>query len=531
MLTFIRGESPFFGPGQIYVKLLPDGEPVQLTRDNFLKMSPKFSPDGTRIAYSTGSGDASNSLDTWLVPALGGQPQKLLTNAEGLTWINNASEPSRILFSELTGRGGQMSLVTATESRADARTVYLPRSESGMAHRSYLSPDGKWLLAIEMEKGSWLPCRLVPFDGSSVGKPVGPAPAQCTDAAWSPDGKWMYFSTNTGGGTHTWRQQFPDGTPEQITSGVTQEDGIHFAPDGKSFVTSIGTSQSTVWAHDASGTRQITSEGYSFRPAISPDRRKVYYLVRGESTGSFIAGGLWAVDLASGQKQRLLPDFQMQYFSISSDGQRIVFVGDSAGNGVWIAPLNAQTPPRRLSSSAAFSAFFGAPGEVIFDSDENGTLFMYRIGEDGSGLRKLPTASNIFAVAVSPDGQWIAAQDSRQWGALKLFPRDQGEPVVVCESCSPPHGTDPMPADGGWTPDGKFMYLRIDGSTHTVPLRDGKMLPQIPAGGFASKDVLAKVSGVRTVSGEAIVFAGPDPETYAFTKITTQRNLYRVPVP
>ena len=33
MLTFIRGPSTFFGPGQIYVKMLPDGEPVQLTRD------------------------------------------------------------------------------------------------------------------------------------------------------------------------------------------------------------------------------------------------------------------------------------------------------------------------------------------------------------------------------------------------------------------------------------------------------------------------------------------------------------------
>ena len=55
MLTFIRGESTFFGPGQIYVKLLPDGEPVRLTNDTFDKMSPKFSPDGARIGYRRGS--------------------------------------------------------------------------------------------------------------------------------------------------------------------------------------------------------------------------------------------------------------------------------------------------------------------------------------------------------------------------------------------------------------------------------------------------------------------------------------------
>ena len=52
MLTLIRGPETFAGPGQIYVKTLPDGEPVQLTSDGVKKMSPMFSPDGSRIAYS-----------------------------------------------------------------------------------------------------------------------------------------------------------------------------------------------------------------------------------------------------------------------------------------------------------------------------------------------------------------------------------------------------------------------------------------------------------------------------------------------
>ena len=367
-------------------------------------------------------------MDTWVVPVLGGQAQRLLTNAEGLTWINNVTEPSRVLFSELTGHGAQMSLVTSTESRIEARTVYLPPSENVMAHRSYASPDRKWLLAVEMDN-AWLPCRLVPFDGSSLGKPVGPAPAQCTDAAWSPDGKWMYFSTDTGGGTHTWRQRFPDGTPEQVTFGVTQENGIDFAPDGRSFVTSIGTSQSTVWVHDTHGTRQITSEGYGFRPSISPDGQKLYYLVRGASRGAFISGGLWIADLTSGQKQRLLPDFQMQYYSISADGRRIAFTDDTAEGGVWLAPLDGRAAPRRLSTGpAAWVVYFGAPGEIIFlggDKAKGGALFAYRINEDGTGLKKMVDTDNILPFSVSPDGQFLVAQDSRVWGALKVFVQRQ----------------------------------------------------------------------------------------------------------
>jgi len=40
-----------------------------------------------------------------------------------------------------------------------------------MAHYSYLSPDRKWVLIVEMDHTTaWQPCRLVPFDGSSMGR-------------------------------------------------------------------------------------------------------------------------------------------------------------------------------------------------------------------------------------------------------------------------------------------------------------------------------------------------------------------------
>ena len=80
MLTFIRGPETFIGPGQVY-KPLPDGEPVQLTRDNFERISPAFSPDGSRIAYTVTDGIA---WDTWAVPLLNGQARLWLADASGL---------------------------------------------------------------------------------------------------------------------------------------------------------------------------------------------------------------------------------------------------------------------------------------------------------------------------------------------------------------------------------------------------------------------------------------------------------------
>src|SRR4051794_12158109 len=85
----------------------------------------------------------------------------LLANASGLTWIEAGQRQSWLLFSELTGRGHQMAIVTSTEHRGQHRNVYMP-AETGMAHRSYLSPDRKHVVLVEMDRGSWLPCRLMP---------------------------------------------------------------------------------------------------------------------------------------------------------------------------------------------------------------------------------------------------------------------------------------------------------------------------------------------------------------------------------
>ncbi len=254
MLAFFRGNYVFSPSGQLYIKLLPDGEPVQLSHDEALKMRAAFSPDGSRIAYGLIQGD----WKTMVVPVLGGQPQLLLSNATGLTWTN----PHHVMFSEIRS-GWHFAVVTAAESRAEERDVYLPASESGMAHFSHVSPDGKWVLVEEMDTGGWLPCRLVPFQGGA-GKRVGPLDGQCTASAWS----------LTANGCIS----LPTPEAMAITSGArlspmehrcklpiepSEEEGIAMAPDGRSFITSVGTEERTVWVHEPQGDRQVSSEGYA----------------------------------------------------------------------------------------------------------------------------------------------------------------------------------------------------------------------------------------------------------------------------
>jgi Tol biopolymer transport system component len=81
-----------------------------------------------------------------------------------------------------------------------------------------------------------------------------------------------------------------------------------------------------LWVHDSRGDRQITSEGYVFMPSLSADGKKLYYLVRSYGLRSWNQGGLWVADLETGQRQRLLAEFQIIHYSISADGPRVVFV-------------------------------------------------------------------------------------------------------------------------------------------------------------------------------------------------------------
>ena len=521
MVTFLRGEMSFFGPAQVYVKLLPDGEPAQLTHDNLSKMSPVFSPDGSRIAYTVV--EPNFAWDTWLVPVLGGEARLWLPNASGLTWTGN----QRLLFSEVKS-GLHMALVAASESRVGAHDVYVPPHERGMAHRSHLSPDGKSVVLVEMDNGGWLPCRLVPFDGSSAGRQIGPAGGSCTNAAWSPDGQWIYLSSDAGGSFHVWRQRFPDGEPEQITSGPTEEEGVAIAPDGRSLVTSVGNALSTAWVHDTSGEHQVSSEGFADLPQLSPDGKKLYYLHRKGLGASnvFQRGELWEADLATERVEPLLPGFLVSGYGISADAKRVVFAALDPGgkSNLWVASLDRRFAPRQLPVGNGDFPFFDAQGDIFFRAAEGKFNFVYRVNGDGTGQQKVVSSPVTFLDSVSRDGQWILAEApitaEEPTLALTAFPVNGAPPRRICEGCA-----------AAWDATEKYLYVWLGSSpkTYLVPLPPGKALPNVPASGINSEADLTRLGGTKTADGA--VSPGPSPTVYAFTRRSVHRNLYRIPLP
>ena len=537
MITFIRGASSFITSGQVYVKLLPDGEAKALTQDDLTKMSPVFTPDGSRIAYTTV--DAQNEWDTWIVPVLGGEPRRWLPNASGLVWVGK----QKLLFSEKIrgSEGNHMKVVVADESRAAARDLYVPMPKGAMAHRSYPSPDSNWALIAEMtDRGIFTPCRLLRIDGSFPGRQVGPPGAPCLFAAWSPDGKWMYLVSSAGGAYHVWRQRFADrnplGAPEQITSGPTEEEGIAMDPDGASFITAVGLKRRSVWLHDSKGERTVSLEGFARAPKFTPDGTRLLYIVnRGESP---VRGELWMAELRSGLSEPLLPGFLIGTggasaarvpYDISPDGQQVVVEAfdTEKKSRLWIAPIDRRSPPHQIRNVEGDGPVFGGTDEVLFRGREGDYGFAYRVRVDGSGLRKANDRPVIETMDVSPDGRWLIvyARPSREEaGGTLALPLGGGSPVQVFG-----RGISVR-----WSRDGRHLFVNpaegTDARTYVVPVPPGQTFPVMSAHGFRSEAEIAAIPGIRVI-GDDDVAPGPTVDRYAFSRETVQRNLYRIPVP
>jgi serine/threonine protein kinase/Tol biopolymer transport system component len=520
MVTFIRSDSAFPWKGDVYVKLLSGGDAVRLTSAAGTRYAPVFTPDGSRIAFTqvTRTDLGRNSWDTWTVPIGGGEPARMLPNAAGLVWIDN----QHVLFSEIKGTGLHMGIVTATVSRSEQREIYFPGHERAMAHYSYLSPDRRWLLISEMDRtAAFQPCRLTPFDGSSSGRQVGPQGA-CTGTAWSPDGRWMYFSAAVGGASHLWRQRFPDGQPEQITFGPGEEFGVSVASDGASLVTAMGQQRSAIWFHDEKGERQVTTEGVAMYPQLSLDARRLYYLVRQSATTSS-SFELRSMELSSGRSERLIADRSVTQFTVSGDEKEIAFstLTPDGVSEIWLAAIDRSTPPRRIAQKADAVTFAGT--DLIFRSLEDTRNFIERIGKDGEGRRRVLDGPILgFQGGVSPDGKWVTVgvPGPDESAPVELVVSvETGVSRVICGRCQ-----------AFWGPDGKWMYavrgsLGSEESRVAVPLGATQEPPQrLPT------LVTEAVPPGTTLIGHQYFAPGPNPSTYAFVRRDMQRNLYRIPL-
>ena len=295
------------------------------------------------------------------------------------------------------------------------------------------------------------------------------------------------------------------------------------APDGKSVITSVGSTDSSAWIHDKNGDSSISSEGDSQAPQYSSDGRTLYFQMSSGGSQNF---ELWKRDLATGTQEVVLPGYAMNKgFSVSRHSRHVAFsVQDKSGlSSLWVAPTDRHASPVKLTTSGnEDSPFFLPDDDLIFRSVEPGGNFVYRMKPDGSTRSKVSTAPVLDLISVSQDGRWVIVAAASNVEDISVeteaLPIAGGPPVTLCAGyCL-----------GSWSVNGKFFYLFFDLlSPHAYVLPVSPTgLPKVPSQGISK---LEDIKPLNTISEH--VSSGLDASNYTYVRQNTRRNLYRIPLP
>jgi Tol biopolymer transport system component/DNA-binding winged helix-turn-helix (wHTH) protein len=279
-----------------------------------------------------------------------------------------------------------------------------------------------------------------------------------SEPTWSPDGRYIAYSSDRGGKFDIWVQQVSGGDPIQITKGSGHHWQADWSPDGKYIAYRSEEGEGGIYVVPALGgaglERKIAPFGYY--PHWSPNGSQVLF------QNSFTVTGHWnrfyVVQLDGSAPREVLAEFIAQNkLSAASavwhpDGKRVtVWVGDlSPSPSFWTVPIAGGagikleiTPEvrRKLAEASGegevgqqmgdFSFSWSPSGDAIyFERGYKGARNIWKMTVDPQTLRateidRVTTGAGPDAgVAVSVDGRRLAFTAKSQRIRTWLFPFD-----------------------------------------------------------------------------------------------------------
>jgi Tol biopolymer transport system component len=440
------------GRVDLYAGRVRGGARVRLTSDDALEGSPRFSPDGERIAFSR-RGGGSTVPEIRVIPSLGGDVSATIPAAMSPAWSPDGNHLAYIHRAD----NGEELTVSALDG-SNARVILRGDSVHPFLMNPAWSPDGRQIAVVRGTGGVGRDIWLVPSDGGSA-RPAIEEPASVFSdyPVFTPDGRGIIHSSNRGGATNIWFAPIGRGRPVRLTTGAGPDEAPTIAADGTiAFVNSRW--RNSLEAHDLAGgaTRTLAVHApFLWGPAISPDGREVAFS-QGEADGSW---HIWSVPFDGGQARQLASTEAGEvYPRWSSDGSYVLF--------------NTWTEPRRLGRVSAHGGALSAPtllsfnGEgtaafadiapdgrrIAFSRAESSGERVYVGSADGGASARL-TPSPAAIPRWSPDGSWIAFAGTRSFSGGIFVVRADGT------------AERRLTAEGGWPvwwPDGRQIgYLAI----------------------------------------------------------------------
>ena len=366
------------------------------------------------------------------------------------------------------------------------------------------------------------------------------------EAEWSPDGKWIVYDQDFGGGAlfDLFATPSAGGEPVNLTrTPDISEASPHWSPDGKQLILSYRPKTASVFdlAILDWQTRKVTNltneqakdRDWSF-DGWSKDGKFIY---ADRGNGGFTDSDIYQIDLASGNKENLTPhQGQILYgaSSLSPDGRTLLITSNEKGGYQNVALLDIATRKRTWVTETEWEAVSG-------DFSPDGKRFTYTMNIDGRSdtylvdrstghAEKLPFPEGITTVAASPhsfspDGTrlLISHQSSQRPSDLWVYELSSGKRTQLTFSAIASLNPGTIPAsrlvhyksfDGSmisaflWMP----FNLKRDGTNPGVVLPHGGPTGQTSdafnrtAVALASRGYLCIAPNVRGSTGYGMAF-------------------------
>jgi TolB protein len=224
------------GPEIYVVDLGAGGTPQRLTNNSANDWLPDWSPDGTRIVFTS---ERSGNYDSWVMNADGGNPSAWVATAAWDEYPRWAPDGQRISFSSTARTGGvDNSEIFVRQANGSLTRVTQTQAENQWAD---WSPDGRLAYTEGYQGDSNWDIYLSNADGSNRTLWLG-GPGRDVQPTWSPDGARIAFlrlayDTNGNGiidfedAGDVWVGQAGGGGLRQLTSGLWAATPA-WSPDG-----------------------------------------------------------------------------------------------------------------------------------------------------------------------------------------------------------------------------------------------------------------------------------------------------------
>ncbi len=322
----------------IYVGLVTGGSLIRITNDSNLEAYPRWSPDGSRIAY--GRLNEAGLWDIWVVPALGGTPRRLLTNAAEPAW---SPDGTSLAYSNLNTN----TIWLCDADGGNTREATRPDSPAIRHRQPAFSRDGTRLAFLRRPSGPYGELAVVEVRGraaaSGTVRYLTEDDAMLLTPVWSPDDEFIYFASSRGGTVNIWRMPPEGGEPEQITAGQGDDAELDLSADGKrmvfsSYRTNVNLAELRLDAPEsgasAAALKWLTTDSAraELAPVYSPDGKRIAYF---SNRAGAEHEGIWVMDADGSNPLNLVQDGRVNIFPLWSPDGQVIYFGSRVAGPAW----------------------------------------------------------------------------------------------------------------------------------------------------------------------------------------------------